>query len=78
MPPRDDAIVVKCELCNILRCSDATLYIGETRNIDLQLIRHNEGSATPSTSIVHVRMPSAAILYGPSRVPEVRGHRSPA
>jgi predicted GIY-YIG superfamily endonuclease len=44
----------------ILGCSDATLYIGDTRNIDLRLIRHNEGSATPSTSIVHVRMPSVA------------------
>lgn len=34
----------------ILRCVDDVLYIGETSNVDLRLMKHNEGSACAFTA----------------------------
>ena len=34
----------------ILRCSDKSLYIGETDDVDLRLTRHNDGRGSVRTS----------------------------
>ena len=34
----------------ILRCSDSSLYVGMTSNLDLRLLRHNEGVACGYTA----------------------------
>jgi predicted GIY-YIG superfamily endonuclease len=34
----------------ILRCADNSLYIGETNNVGLRLLKHNEGSASGFTA----------------------------
>ena len=34
----------------IVRCADGALYIGETGDLDLRLLRHNEGRASAFTA----------------------------
>lgn len=34
----------------IVRCADGSLYIGETSDLDLRLLRHNEGRASAFTA----------------------------
>jgi putative endonuclease len=46
----DDAIVVGMWCVYILRCADDSLYIGETNDIDLRVIRHNDGRASSFTA----------------------------
>jgi putative endonuclease len=33
----------------ILRCSDGALYVGETSNLEIRLLKHNEGAASRFT-----------------------------
>jgi predicted GIY-YIG superfamily endonuclease len=34
----------------IVRCADDSLYVGETDDLDLRLLRHNEGRASAFTA----------------------------
>jgi predicted GIY-YIG superfamily endonuclease len=34
----------------IVRCADDSLYVGETNDLDLRLLRHNEGRASAFTA----------------------------
>lgn len=46
----DDVIVARMWYVYILRCVDDSLYIGETNDVDLRVIRHNEGRASSFTA----------------------------
>ena len=43
----------------IVRCADGSLYIGETNDLDLRLLRHNEGRAAAFTA----RRRPVALVY---------------
>jgi predicted GIY-YIG superfamily endonuclease len=46
----DDGSVVAMWFVYIVRCADDSLYIGETNDLDLRLLRHNEGQASAFTA----------------------------
>jgi predicted GIY-YIG superfamily endonuclease len=46
----DDDIVVNVWFVYALRCSDGSLYIGETGNLEERLARHHAGSASAFTA----------------------------
>lgn len=50
--PPDDVIVVSAAMhfVYILRCADASFYIGETDDLDSRVARHQEGRACSHTA----------------------------
>ena len=46
----DDGIVVTVHDVYILRCSDGSLYVGSTDDVELRLRRHNEGRGAAFTA----------------------------
>jgi len=47
---QDDGIVVDMWYVYILRCADDSLYIGESNNVWLRVLRHNSGRAAKYTA----------------------------
>lgn len=58
----DDAIVVVMHFVYILRCSDRSLYVGSTDDLELRLRRHDEGRGATFTA----RRRPVALAYSES------------